>query len=61
MGLADLREQIQDDVTTFFGGYENNIPFTYTDDELDHMEGEICQIVVNRINEYMEKENGEST
>ena len=58
MGLADLREQIQDDITTFFVGYENNIPFTFTDDERDHMEGEICQIVVNRINSHMEKENG---
>lgn len=38
MGLADVRELIQDD-----------------------MERELCQIVVNRINSHMEKENGEST
>ena len=61
MGLADVRELIQDDITTFFAGYENSIPFTFTDDEKDDMERELCQIVVNRINEYMEKENGEST
>jgi hypothetical protein len=61
MGLADLREQIQDDVITFFAGYESNIPFTFTDDEKDDMERELCQIVVNRINSHMEKENGEST
>lgn len=61
MGLANLREQIQDDVITFFAGYEYNIPFTFTDDEKDNMERELCQIVVDRINLHMEKENGEST
>ena len=61
MGLADVRELIQDDITTFFGGYESSIPFTFTDDEKDDMERELCQIVVNRINSNMEKENGEST
>ena len=61
MGLADVRELIQDDITTFLAGYEYIIPFTFTDDEKDHMERELCQIVVNRINEHMEKENGEST
>ena len=33
MGLTDVRELIQDDITTFFAGYENSIPFTFTDDE----------------------------
>ena len=58
MGLAELRELIQDDIITFFAGYENNIPFTFTDDEKDDMERELCQIAVNRINSQMEKENG---
>ena len=56
--LANLRELIQDDITTYFGGYENNIPFTYTNEQHDTFVDDICEIVVSKVNDLIEKQSG---
>tara|TARA_A100001515_G_scaffold76059_1_gene60485 strand:- start:3362 stop:3511 length:150 start_codon:yes stop_codon:yes gene_type:complete len=46
--LADLREQIQEDIITYFDGYD----FGLNIDEL-------CQIVVDRVEELQDNLNNE--
>lgn len=56
--LVNLRELIQDDITTYFGGYENNIPFTYTNDQHETFIEDLCEIVVSKVNDLIEKQSG---
>ena len=44
--LTDLREQIQEDIITYFDGYDANID-------------ELCQIVVDRVAELQENINND--
>jgi hypothetical protein len=53
MELANLRECLQDDVLTYFGGYENSIPFTYTNEQHETFIDDICGIIVSKINEQI--------
>lgn len=53
MELANLRECLQDDILTYFGGYENSIPFTYTNEQHETFIDDICGIIVSKINEQI--------
>ena len=53
MELASLRECLQDYVITYFGGYENMIPFTYTEEQHETFIDDICGIIVSKINEQI--------
>lgn len=57
MELASLRECLQDDVITYFGAYENNIPFTYTKEQHETFIDDICGIIVSKINEQIIADN----
>ncbi len=46
--LADLREQIQEDIITYFDGYDFGL-------KID----ELCQIVVDRVEELQDNLNNE--
>ena len=42
-----MKEKLQDDIITYFGVYENMIPFVYTDEQHQKLIDDICQIVVD--------------
>ena len=56
--LANLRELIQDDIVTYFGAYEGNIPFTYTNEQHETFIDDLCGIVVSKVNDLIEKQSG---
>jgi len=45
-----LREQLQEDIVSYFDGYLEP-PFTFTDDDKESIVDDLCQIVINRIGE----------
>jgi len=46
----NMKEVLQDEIITYFGSYENNIPFTYTDEQHQTFIDDICQIIVETFN-----------
>ncbi len=57
MELANLRECLQDEIITYFGAYENMIPFTYTNEQQETFIDDICGIIVSKINEQIIADN----
>jgi hypothetical protein len=51
--LADLREQIQEDILTYLEAMEGNVNFKMG----FRYKAELCQVVVKRFNEYNKKDN----
>tara|TARA_B100001939_G_scaffold320818_1_gene309969 strand:- start:70 stop:231 length:162 start_codon:yes stop_codon:yes gene_type:complete len=48
--MNNLKEQLQEDIISYFEGYLEP-PFTYTDDDKESMVDDICAIIVDRISE----------
>lgn len=46
----NMKEVLQDEIITYFGSYENNIPFTYTYEQHQTFIDDICQIIVETFN-----------
>jgi len=46
----NMKEVLQDEIITYFGSYENNIPFIYTDEQHQTFIDDICQIIVETFN-----------
>ena len=55
--LQDLKEMLLEDVISYFEKYENNIPFTYTQEQQETFIDDICLIIVEKINKLIESHN----
>ncbi len=53
MELANLRECLQDEIITYFGAYENMIPFVIDKKQHETFIDDICGIIVSKINEQI--------
>ena len=48
--MNNLKEQLQEDIISYFEGYLEP-PFTYTDEDKETMVDDLCVIIVDRISE----------
>ena len=48
--MNNLKEQLQEDIISYFEGYLEP-PFTYTDEDKETMVDDLCAIIVDRISE----------
>ena len=48
--MNNLKEQLQEDIISYFDGYLEP-PFTYTDEDKETMVDDLCAIIVDRISE----------
>ena len=60
MELIELRESLQDEVITYMGIYDNQIPCVFTEGIQVSITDDICDIIVKKVKEKLPMRSSDS-
>ena len=52
--LSEVREQLQEDIEHYWEGFPG--PFTFTHEDQESFDSDMCDIVTNRLNQFIEQQ-----